>query len=284
MDDTKSLFEWKALATLLRCAIVDVELVNEFKMQESIKNSVPENISCLLKNINTPEGYNRILIFQAFSSEKWIERKENDIFDLSVLFQAVLDSFKQENTVSKNKQTKYCKMKRTEYYKIALYCIQNIYEDTEYKPDNFAHSELALSHKWAYYTSLRWMSEAEAFSDLEVQIYTTAGQMVPPFLNSPTKSDTNSSDHQLLKKSKSEKKQAKEKNQQAKDKQEKDKQKRPKKLYPDITFCCDFFEGAKDEKKNTKISCCFLIGEEEQIEMNKDRAKLGYSLRYAHDQ
>ena len=82
-------------------------------------------------------------------------------------------------------------MKRTEYYKIALYCIRNIYEDTEYDPNNFAHSELALTHKWAYYTSLRWMSEAEAFSDLEVQIYTTAGQMVPP-LNSPTKSDTNS--------------------------------------------------------------------------------------------
>ena len=61
-----AILEWKALATVLRSAIVDVELVNGFKMQESIKNSVPENISCLLKHINTPEGYNRILIFQGF--------------------------------------------------------------------------------------------------------------------------------------------------------------------------------------------------------------------------
>ena len=97
----------------------------------------------------------------------------------------------------------------------------------KYMPNNFKQSELLLSQRWAHYTSLRWASEAKAFLDLGVQIYTTGGQIVPPFLKTNTNSEANQSNIQLATKKKKEEKQEKQ-NKKNKEEQEKQKEKQEK--------------------------------------------------------
>ena len=194
--DTESLLEWKALATLVSCAIIDVELAEKLALGSLTEIPKPPNISNLLKHLGEHEFCSLILTYQDPNFKRIKKQKGQP--NLSDLFQNILNGINEEKKIE---------IDPTDYYQATLYCIRKIYNDTKYTPANFKQSELLLSQRWAHYTSLRWASEAKIFSDLKVRIYTTGGQKVPPFSKTDTNVGVNqSNNNQTLKKQKTEEK------------------------------------------------------------------------------